>query len=231
MTAIPEQHAAHTAVTQAAKKTSCRCSASRFLDAEHWNQRYAAPGFLWTAGASRLLMSEVADLAPGRALDLAAGEGRNAVWLAEQGWTVEAVDFSDRALAKAQGLAAARQVAERVRCHPADLRDYQPEARAFDLVLLFYLQLPQAELVPILRRAARAVAPGGTLLLIGHDATNPKQGYGGPRHRALLYDAGQVVAALGDELRIEQAGRVEREVKTAEGLRIALDCRVRGLRP
>jgi 2-polyprenyl-3-methyl-5-hydroxy-6-metoxy-1,4-benzoquinol methylase len=65
---------------------------------EDWNARYAASELLWTAEPNRLFAAEIAGLEPGRALDLACGEGRNAVWLAEQGWRVTAVDFSDVAL-------------------------------------------------------------------------------------------------------------------------------------
>jgi len=125
------------------------------MDRDDWNQRYAAQELIWTATANRFVVAEARDLPPGRALDLAAGEGRNAVWLAEQGWTVLAVDFSDVALDKGKRLAASRGVAERVAFDVADLRAYTPEARAFDLVALAYLQLPQDELAPILAGAAR----------------------------------------------------------------------------
>ena len=68
------------------------------MEREYWNRRYAAKEFIWTANANRFVAAEVANLLPGRALDLAAGEGRNAVWLAERGWSVRAVDFSDVAI-------------------------------------------------------------------------------------------------------------------------------------
>jgi SAM-dependent methyltransferase len=196
-----------------------------------WNRRYAAKEFIWTVDANRFLAAEVANLPPGRALDLAAGEGRNAVWLAEQGWTVRAVDFSDVAIEKGKQLAAARNVADKVDFQVADLRSYEPEAQNFDLVALIYLQIPQAELVPIIARAARAVAPGGTFLLVAHDSANLEHGYGGPQHPDALYTAEQVVAALGGELEIEKASRVERPVETDAGVKVALDCLVRARRP
>ncbi len=203
----------------------------RTLEREDWNQRYAAPDFIWTVDANRLLVAEAASLAPGSALDLAAGEGRNAVWLAEQGWAVNAVDFSDVALEKGKRLAAARKVSDKIAFRGADLRSYQPEVERFDLVTLIYLQIPQADLVPIIARAARAVAPGGTFLLVAHDSANLTHGYGSPRHPAMLYSAEEVVAALGGELTIEKASRVERAVASADGSRIALDCLVRSKRP
>jgi SAM-dependent methyltransferase len=198
---------------------------------EDWNRRYAAKEFIWTVEANRFLAAEVASLPPGSALDLAAGEGRNAVWLAERGWSVRAVDFSDVAIEKARRLAAAREVADRIDFQVADLRGYEPETRRFDLVALMYLQIPQAELVPILARAARAVAPGGTFLLVAHDSANLEHGYGGPKQPEVLYTAEQVVAALGGELEIEKAGPVERPVETEEGIKVAIDCLVRARRP
>jgi len=200
------------------------------MEREHWNQRYVGKTFLWTVEANRFVAAEVADLAPGRALDLAAGEGRNAVWLAEQGWAVRAVDFSDVAIEKGKQLAAARDVADRVDFEVADLRAHEPEAHRYDLVVLLYLQLPQAQLVPIVQRAARAVAPGGTFLVVGHDTANLTNGYGGPRHPDVLYTADEVVAALGEELTIEKAGPVERPVETDEGPKVAIDCLVRASR-
>lgn len=197
---------------------------------EDWNRRYAAKELIWTGDANRFVKEELAELAPGRALDLAAGEGRNAVWLAEQGWTVQAVDLSDVAMEKAAKLAAARDVADRIDFQAADLADFEPEAGQFDLVLVIYLQLPQADLVPILSAAARAVAPGGTFLLVAHDSDNLLHGHGGPQHPALLYTAAQVVAALGEGFKICKASPVERPVQTDDGTRIAIDCLVRAER-
>lgn len=197
---------------------------------EYWNRRYAAKELVWTANANRFLMAEVADLAPGRALDLAAGEGRNAVWLAERGWTVRAVDLSDVAIEKGRKLAAARNVADKIDFQVADLRDYEPGLHRFDLVALTYLQLPQAELAPILARAARAVAPGGTFVLVAHDSANLERGHGGPQDPDVLYTGQQVVAALGGELEIEKAGPVDRPVETDDGVKVAIDCLVRAKR-
>lgn len=205
-------------------------AASTSPSSEYWNQRYAAQELIWTANANRFVAEETATLPPGRALDLAAGEGRNAVWLAEHGWQAHAVDFSDVAMEKCRRLAAERQVAERVECDVADLRSYVPTPGGYDLVLLIYLQIPQTELAPIIARAAEAVAPGGTFLLIAHDSANLTGGYGGPQSPDVLYTADEVRAALGGRLDIEKAGVVERPVETDGGTRIALDCLVRARR-
>jgi SAM-dependent methyltransferase len=200
------------------------------MEREDWNRRYAAKEFIWTVNANRFLVAEAANLLPGRALDLAAGEGRNAVWLAERGWAVRAIDFSDVAIEKGKRLAAARQVAAKVDFQIVDLRGYEPEVHHFDLVALMYLQIPRAEREPIFIQAARAVAPGGTFLLVAHDSANLLHGYGGPQQPDVLYTAEQVVNALGGELEIEKAAPVKRLVETDDGTKVAIDCLVRGKR-
>jgi SAM-dependent methyltransferase len=199
------------------------------MDSEAWNRRYADREFVWTSEPNRFLVAEAAGLEAGRALDLACGEGRNAVWLAEHGWRVTGVDFSEVGLEKARALAAARGVqAEWV---TADLRDYTPEPQAYDLVLVFYLQVPAAERRPIVRAAASAVAPGGVFLLVAHDRRNLEHGHGGPQDPTVLYTASDVVGDLeGTSLEIERAETVKRPVQTSEGERVALDALVRAHR-
>lgn len=198
------------------------------MDREEWDRRYAGRELLWTGEPNRFLVAETAGLEPGRALDLACGEGRNAVWLAARGWRVTGVDFSEVALGKARQLADARGV--EARWVAADLHEYRPEPGAFDLVIVFYLQVPEAERRTILRAAADAVAPGGTFLLVAHDRANLERGHGGPQEPAVLYTAEDVVADLGG-LEIERADRVERPVETPDGERVALDALVRAVRP
>ena len=199
------------------------------MSSDEWDRRYGGSELLWTAQANRFLVAEASGLAPGRALDLACGEGRNAVWLAEQGWQATGVDFSAVALAKAERLAEARGVAiDWVR---ADLLEYEPEPGSRDLVVVFYLQLPAAERRPILRRAAAAVAPDGLLLVVAHDLSNIEHGFGGPQEPSVLYSADDVVADLEPEgLEIERAEVVRRPVETAEGEKHALDLLVRARR-
>ena len=197
----------------------------------HWNARYSEKEFLWTVTPNRFLVEETRDLTPGRALDLAVGEGRNAVWLADQGWHVLAVDFSDVAIEKARRLAEHCHVADRIEFEVADLRSYTPPAASFDLVVLLYLHLPAAEMEQIISHAAKAVAPGGTFLLVGHDASNPLHGHGGPQNPAVLYSPEWVAAVLARHLEVGKAVVVERQVETPEGARTARDCLVRALRP
>lgn len=198
------------------------------MDSEVWNRRYAGSELVWTAEPNRFLVAETAGLPAGRALDLACGEGRNAVWLAGRGWHATGVDFSEVAIEKARLLAAERGVeAEWI---VADVVDYRPPARGFDLVIVFYLQVSEDARRASVRAAADAVAPGGTFLLVAHDSANLVSGYGGPQDPAVLYRAEDVVADL-DGFSIERAECVERRVQTDDGERVALDVLVRASRP
>ena len=151
---------------------------------------------------------------PGRALDLACGEGRNAVWLAERGWQVTGVDFSEVALGKAERLAASRGV--EVEWTLADLREHRPRAQAFDLVAVLYLQLPPDERRLVLGRAADAVAPGGSAYVLGHHTRNLTEGHGGPKDVAVLFTPEDAAADLGG-LVVEPAETVERRVELEDG--------------
>src|SRR5262249_15127627 len=193
---------------------------------EDWDRRYAAVDNLWATKPNRFLVAEVADLAPGRALDLACGEGQNAIWLAARGWDVTGVDFSEIAIQKASARAARDGVDAQFVC--ADLVEYEPAEEAFDLVLLLYLHIPSHPRRDVHAAASRAVAPGGTFLLVGHDATNLTDGVGGPSDPDLLYTAEQIAAELPG-LEIEKATTVLRDVDGAE--RDAIDTIVRGRRP
>ena len=199
------------------------------MDQHEWDELYASTELVWTAEANRFVVEELADLPPGRALDLGTGEGRNAIWLAERGWQVTAVDFSAAGLAKAARLAGRRGVTD-VRWVEADLRGYQPGPAAYDLVLVAYVHLLPDEFAALLRMAASALAPGGTLLVVGHDADNIAHGHGGPQDPRVLYRVQDVVAAL-PALAIGRAGPARRPVQTGEGERVAIDTVVRAQRP
>ena len=193
---------------------------------EDWDRRYAGVENLWSAKPNRFLVAEVEALPPGRALDLACGEGQNAIWLATLGWDVTGVDFSEVAIAKARARAERDGVEVEFMC--ADLLTYEPEPAAFDLVLLLYFHLPPAELRTVLGRAAAALAPGGTLVVLGHDRTNITDGVGGPKDPAIHYTPDELAEELAG-LEILKATRVFRDVDDAD--RPAIDALVRAHRP
>lgn len=199
------------------------------MDRHDWNCLYASTELVWTAEPNRSLVAEVADLPAGTALDLGAGEGRNAIWLAQQRWRVTAVDFSDIGLHKASTMAAAAQV--EISTVYADVATYTPTPAAFDLVVILYLHLPEPARQVVHRRAADAVAEGGVLLVVGHDATNLSEGFGGPQDPAVLFSPDDVQNDLTDSsLSIEKAERVRRTVETPDGQREAIDTLVRARR-
>ena len=192
---------------------------------EDWDARYAAVENLWAAKPNRFLVAEVGDLEPGRALDLACGEGQNAIWLGTLGWRVTGVDYSEVAIAKARARAERDGVDVDFVC--ADLVTYEPDARAFDLVLVLYLHIPSAQRAAIHANAAAAVGPGGTFLLLGHDLTNLTDGVGGPSDPDILYTADEIATELTG-LEIEKATVVLRDVVGQE--RDAIDTIVRARR-
>jgi SAM-dependent methyltransferase len=201
------------------------------MDAADWNARYDTSELIWKGEPNQFLPPEVVGLTPGRALDLACGEGRNAVWLATQGWDVTGVDFAGVGLGKAEALAAQHGVSGT--WVTADATSWEPP-HTYDLVVVFYLQLPADERGLALRTAVQALAPGGTFLLVCHDLLNLSEGHGGPQDARVLTTAEEVLddlaaaeLTLGVELVTERAERVDRVVATAEGDRTAIDTLVR----
>lgn len=192
---------------------------------EDWDARYASVENLWAVRPNRFLVAEAGELRPSRALDLACGEGQNAIWLASLGWNVVGVDYSEVAIAKARARAERDGVDVEFVC--ADLVSYVPEASAFDLVLVLYLHIPAEQRRAVLERAASAIAPGGTFVFVGHDLTNLTDGVGGPSDRGILCTPEEIAAELPG-LEIEKAERVFRDVDGEE--RDAIDALVRAWR-
>lgn len=192
------------------------------MDATYWDERYAASELVWSAEPNRFVAEVCADLPPGRALDLAAGEGRNAIWLAQRGWTVTAADFSQVGLDKGRRLASHVAVEDRVAWVVADATttDWAPE---HDLVVVAYLQLVETQRRAAARRAFGALQSGGRLVWVAHDATNLTEGTGGPQDPTVLTTAEDVLIDLtGEDYEVIRAGRVERPVGDAT----AYDCLV-----
>lgn len=163
-------------------------------DATWWNARYASRPTLWGPGPNRFVAEAFQGIAPrGRALDLACGEGRNAVWLAEQGWEATGVDFSSLALERARQLAQTRGV--EVRWVEADVTAWEaPEP--FDLIVVAYLHLQPEALGRVWRAAAQALGREGELFLIGHARGNLSEGVGGPQDPAVLWEPSEVAHEL-----------------------------------
>jgi SAM-dependent methyltransferase len=184
------------------------------MDAHDWDRRYADAELVWSSRPNQFVESELADLSPGRAIDIAAGEGRNSIWLAGQGWRVTAVDFSQAGLDKGRALqerhAHGRDLSVDWVC--ADALTYEPEGE-FDLAVLAYLQLPAAQRRTAVRRTFGWLRDGGTLFVVAHDSTNLTEGTGGPQYPEVLYTAEDIIADLdGERFEVARAERVAREV-------------------
>ena len=171
---------------------------------------------LWSATPNQFVAAEFAGVTPGRVLDLACGEGRNAVWLAEQGWEVTAVDFSPVAVDRGRAANAS------VEWVVADLATWEMPEDAYDAVIVSYLHLPPADMSAILGRAARALRADGVFFFIGHDRSNT---VGGPQDPEILHTPESVSRSLTG-LEITRAESVPRQVED----RVATDTLVRAVR-
>ncbi|HYO36614.1 MAG TPA: class I SAM-dependent methyltransferase [Geodermatophilus sp.] len=191
------------------------------MQAGDWDARYAEEQ-QWSGEPNPLVAGLVGDLPPGDALDLAAGEGRHALWLAGLGWRATAVDFSAAGLARGR----ARPGADRVTWVTADVTRWTATPASQDLVLVAYLHLPEEQMTPLLLRAVDWLRPGGRFLLLGHDADNLTHGVGGPQDPALLHSADRL-APVAARLDVDRLGQVTR--RTAAGT--ALDTLLWGRRP
>jgi SAM-dependent methyltransferase len=137
-------------------------------DHASWEQRYRGSAALWSGRANPTLVTEASELPPGRALDVGCGEGGDVLWLAGQGWQVTGLDWSQVALDRAAEHAAAAGLGDRVEWVQGDVDSWQPPGGAYDLVSAHFLHPTAAQRAPLLARLAAAVAPGGTLLWVGH---------------------------------------------------------------
>jgi SAM-dependent methyltransferase len=197
------------------------------MDSHDWDERYRGSDLVWSATPNVFVEELAGALAPGEALDVAAGEGRNAVWLAERGWRVTAADFSAVAVARTHEIADRRlgDRADRLRAVVADATAPAPPAEAaagYDLVLFSYLQLPRESWGRALAAGVAAAAPGGAVLVIAHARRNLEEGTGGPQDPAVLHDPEDVVTAADDlPVDVVSAELRRREVEGAE--RPALD--------
>lgn len=162
-------------------------------DAGYWDERYSEREQVWSGRPNAALVKETQPLQPGRALDLGCGEGADAIWLAQQGWQVTAVDVSEVALARGKQHAHNADVNERITWEQRDLSVAFPTGD-YDLVAAMFLHSSTGRLQrdSVLRQAANAVAPGGVLLIIGHGEQPDEMRH----HDVHLPTAGEVVDSL-----------------------------------
>ncbi len=197
------------------------------MDAESWDRRYAEKEWVLSLEPNQIVVDLVSPLDPGRALELGAGEGRHAVWLARRGWQVKAVDFSGVGLDKARRRA--RECGVELECVLADVRDWRPAPGGYDLVLLAYMHPLPPEREAVFAAIADAVAPGGHLLVLGLDVTDPRAGRGGA-DLEWRYTPSKLAGAFPG-IELARCERVTRAVETDEGPDRAIDTLAWGHRP
>ncbi|GAA4348263.1 bifunctional NAD(P)/FAD-dependent oxidoreductase/class I SAM-dependent methyltransferase [Angustibacter luteus] len=168
------------------------------FDEASWEDRYRSADSVWSGRPNAQLVAEVADLEPGSALEVGCGEGADSIWLAERGWRVTGADFSTVALARAAGHAEAAgpAVAERITWTHTDLTRWTAADQRFDLVTAHFMHLPREDRVALFAQLAQAVAPGGTLLIVGHHILDLATTM--PRHHVpgMFYPAEEVAETL-----------------------------------
>jgi SAM-dependent methyltransferase len=184
-------------------------------DSAAWDERYAGADRVWSGNPNGALVTEVAGLEPGRALDVGCGEGADAVWLARQGWDVTALDVSKVALDRAA--LHAQQAAARVRWLHAGLLDAPLRAGEFDLVSAQYPALLLTADHAAERALATAVAPHGVLLVVHHADIDSEQAKANGFDPADYVSPADVAALLGDDWQVEFDERRPRNVSTGAG--------------
>jgi SAM-dependent methyltransferase len=184
-----------------------------------WDARYAAEPTLWGTDPNQYVRARLAGDEPGRVVDLACGNGRNAVWLARRGWQVTGVDISGVALERARERA--NELGVEVEWVHGDVRTWEP-AGPVDVVLVAYLHLPTKELVELLAAAAHWLRPTGRLLYIGHSRTNHARGVGGPSEPTVLAEIADLAAAA-EGLRTVALGHLLRSTDSGTAIDILLE--------
>ncbi|MFC7376107.1 class I SAM-dependent methyltransferase [Brachybacterium sp. GCM10030268] len=194
----------------------------------HWEQRYAGAEPVWSGRVNPTLAAAVAGLPPGRSVDLGCGEGGDVLWLAQQGWQALGLDLAPTAVARAREAASARELGPgSARFEQCDLSAWEPDEASYDLVTAsFFHSRVALDRTRILRRAARALAPEGLLVVVSHAAPPPwaqahdHEGSGptGPREQMLTaQDEADELALDPSAWAVEVAEQREREADGPDG--------------
>ena len=193
------------------------------MDSNYWDEKYSTEEFIYTKVVNRFvaeLCGKIPAFGSKRAIELAGGEGRNAVWLAHQGWHIENIDFSQKALDKYLAFAEEEGVADLCSATRADATLFEPQVSPVELAVIGYLQIPEEQLEIATKRIAGFVAKGGYLMGVWHSRDNLAGGFGGPRDPDVLPNVETITKALdGTGLTIEVLENREGQIQTKEGLK------------
>lgn len=194
-------------------------------DLDRWNERFSSKDYLFGTAPNAFLARQRHRLRPGQtALAIADGEGRNGVWLAEQGLDVLSIDFSPVALQKARDLAVSRGV--NLRTQQVDLEDWAWEPERFDVVAAIFIQFARPDLrAAIFQGIKRTLTPGGVLLLQGYRPEQLRYGTGGPPHAENMYTAAMLRTAFAgfEILHLEEHDSVISEGRGHHGMSALVD--------
>ncbi len=192
------------------------------MDAKQWDERYADSELVWGLEPNRFVRAQCERFPVGRAVDLACGEGRNALWLARMGWRALGLDYSAVAIERAKALTAREKAstAARLTWQVADVTTEPVKPGGYDLTLISYLHLPPDQFNAVLLSAAHGLAPRGHLVVVGHDRRNLREGVSGPQDESRLYDADAIRDVLADvpEVVVELGETVTRPTDDGDAL-------------
>jgi SAM-dependent methyltransferase len=190
------------------------------MDKAFWDSKYSVDEYIYTKEVNRFVKESLSDLAPGKMIDLAGGEGRNTVFFAERGWQAENVDLSSVGLEKCQALAAEKNVSDLVFTTNASALDFDSKLSPVDLGVCAYLQIPQAELTIAVERLVENIKPGGVFFGVWHALENLKDGFGGPQNPEVLPSESSMNSLLSSlPLEIQFVTNRDGQVQTKEGLK------------
>lgn len=190
------------------------------MDKAFWDGKYSADEYVYTKDVNRFVKESLSDLAPGKMIDLAGGEGRNTVFFAEKGWHAENVDLSGVGLDKCVALAAERGVSDNVFTTNASALDFDSKLAPVDLGLIAYLQIPAQDLEVAITRLVDKILPGGVFFGVWHALENLKEGFGGPQNPELLPSTESMTTVLSKlPLEISFVTNRDGQVQTKEGLK------------
>ena len=190
------------------------------MDKAFWDDKYSATEYVYTKDVNRFVKESCSDLAPGKMIDLAGGEGRNTVFFAEKGWQAENVDLSGVGLEKCVALAKERGVSDKVVTTNASALDFDSKLAPVDLGVCAYLQIPSQDLDVAIGRLVDNITPGGVFFGVWHALENLEEGFGGPQNPELLPTTESMTTLLSKlPLEISFVTNRDGQVQTREGLK------------
>jgi SAM-dependent methyltransferase len=194
------------------------------MDSSYWDAKFDTDDYIYTTVVNRFVKEYceplIAKQAKGKMIDLAGGEGRNAIWFSEQGWQSENIDWSKKALSKSLKLAEERGVSALHFAHIADATGFESVLTPVDIGVVAYLQVPHEDLADALYALVDNVRKGGHILGVWHALDNLDGGYGGPRDPAVLPSV-ESLTEICEELDVEIEVLTNRDgqVQTKDGLK------------